>query len=910
MSIRIKVWLFVSSIILGCLVVMVAIGTWVINSIVYSLNADVFSLQLQARFEKIAEVSTLLDKLGVSGIETYLKEAQEDVLRAFQGDVTEHADRFFIVSSEKTVVLHPFLERDTLMEDEFITTMLEHKNGTIRYRYQGGMYFTVYRFVEEWGWLIAYSLPEQVMFRQRTMYFLTVGGLAVLVLAGLLYVSHLIEKRLIVDPVIELERAARAIASGKLDQDIRVYRQDEIGRLADAFRIMAVQLKENFDKIEAQMAALEHMDKLKDEFMANTSHELRTPLNGIIGLADSMLDGAAGTLNERQQYNLSLIVSSGRRLSNLVNDILDFSKLRHHELHLHFMPLDLHSIADVVLTVSRILVKEKDIDLINELDAQLPAAHADENRVQQILYNLVGNAVKFTEHGTVRVSGEVRQNMVAITVSDTGIGIPLEKQTRIFEPFEQGNGSISRQYGGTGLGLAVTKQLVELHGGQILVESEAGNGAAFTFTLPVSQNAAAPIRFDDQPEHSIHAAEITGKNPGLQAGTMDISPAANTPNGRRHHILIVDDEPVNLQVLKNQLSLQPYMITLAANGHEALSAFENGNQPDLVLLDVMMPGMSGYEVCQHLRQKWAANELPVLMLTAKNRVQDLVTGFQMGANDYLVKPFSKEELLARLDIQLKLKTLTADNVRMRTEMELAHHIQTSLLPSLDKTIHPDVDIAAVMLPSEEVGGDYYDIALDEEGKLWISIGDVSGHGVTPGLIMMMAQTIHTTIVTNYQTVPSEMIVKLNKTLYRNVTERLQADHFMTFTTLKYLGGGRFQHAGMHLDLIVYRQCLQTCELIDSDGTFLNFFEDISHAIENAEFALDIGDILVLYTDGLTEAMNPEGQLLDIHGLMDIVTTHARKTVEGLRDGIIHDVLEWCHHDNGDDMSLLVIKRMH
>ncbi len=252
--------------------------------------------------------------------------------------------------------------------------------------------------------------------------------------------------------------------------------------------------------------------------------------------------------------------------------------------------------------------------------------------------------------------------------------------------------------------------------------------------------------------------------------------------------------------------------------------------------------------------------------------------------------------------------LKIENLRMSTEMELAQHIQTSLLPTAIEQIHPDFEIAAAMLPAEEVGGDYYDITFDPDGNLWFAIGDVAGHGVTPGLIMMMAQTIHTTIVTNNRLMPKDVVIRMNKVLYQN-THRLNADHFMTFTTLKYLGNGRFQHAGMHLDLIVYRQQSRTCELIDTDGAFLNFIEDISHATENAEFTLEIGDILILYSDGLTEAANAKKELFGLRRLLESVTHHAEKPPSALRDDVIQDVLAWCGDMRDDDMSIMVIRRI-
>ncbi len=224
------------------------------------------------------------------------------------------------------------------------------------------------------------------------------------------------------------------------------------------------------------------------------------------------------------------------------------------------------------------------------------------------------------------------------------------------------------------------------------------------------------------------------------------------------------------------------------------------------------------------------------------------------------------------------------------EMELARKIQTSLLPGSTENIHPDLEIAAAMIPADQVGGDFYDFSFDRAGHLWFAIGDVSGHGVTPGLIMMMAQTIHTTVTTNFECDTRSVVVKTNEILFMNVHERLRESHFMTFTALKYLGDGLLQHAGAHLSMIVFRQKTGACELIRTRGVYLNFKKDISKATKNAEFSLDPGDVLVLYTDGLTEAEDRDGKMLDLDGFVKIVEKHAHQEPEAMKDTIMADVI--------------------
>ncbi len=402
------------------------------------------------------------------------------------------------------------------------------------------------------------------------------------------------------------------------------------------------------------VARLKQVDVLKNQFLANTSHELRTPLNGIIGLSESLKDGVAGQLNPKAVENINLIINSGKRLSHLVNDILDFSKLKNKDISLSTGPVDLHSIADIVLKLSQPLILDKNLKLINSIPKTTPLIDADENRLQQILYNLIGNAIKFTERGYISIFAEQQKEMLAISVSDTGIGIPQNQLDTIFNSFEQGNGSTEREYGGTGLGLSVTKQLVELHGGDIAVSSEEGKGSIFTITLPISTTRKAQQGSAIEKELAHGIVKI---NTPQKTQEFDSAIKLNRTVTKKFNILIVDDEPVNRRVLQNHLSLAGYGVIEASNGREAIEMFQEELSCDLVLLDIMMPGMSGYEVCEKIREDYLTSELPIILLTAKNGVSELVQGFSSGANDYITKPFSKNELLSRIKTHLNLNSI-------------------------------------------------------------------------------------------------------------------------------------------------------------------------------------------------------------------------------------------------------------
>jgi CheY-like chemotaxis protein/HPt (histidine-containing phosphotransfer) domain-containing protein/two-component sensor histidine kinase len=387
---------------------------------------------------------------------------------------------------------------------------------------------------------------------------------------------------------------------------------------------------------------LKEVDRLKDDFLSRTSHELRTPLNGIIGIAHSLIDGATGQLPPNTNENLTMIAASGKRLHLLVNDILDSSSLRAGKLKLHKKPVDLHTLTDIICMLSKPLTGSKEIQLINDIKPGEFIVDADEDRLQQIMFNLVGNAVKFTDAGEVRVSTVINGRVLHVRVSDTGIGIPREKFKRIFESFEQVQGAADRAYGGTGLGLSIVKQLVELHGGKIWVESIVGRGTTFTFTLPPWEgNIEKPVPGMPPgaiPPGEAPAMQLTG-SPGETAG--------------RIRILVVEDDPVNLQVVLNFLNPVLYAVTPVSDGPQALAVLGRGEIFDLVLLDIMMPRMSGYEVCRKIRERFQPDELPVIFLTAKTQTADLETSMSAGGNDFITKPFEKENLLSCIDKHLR-----------------------------------------------------------------------------------------------------------------------------------------------------------------------------------------------------------------------------------------------------------------
>ncbi len=418
--------------------------------------------------------------------------------------------------------------------------------------------------------------------------------------------------------------------------------------------VLSVRLSEAFAANERLSEELLVANQMKDEFFANTSHELRTPLDGMVGLADSLLRGAAGPLTDQQRSSLSLLVASGRRLGNLVNDLLDLTRLRYKDLVLHQEAVELSQVVDIVLGIHRFLINGRDLELVNKVPPELPLVWADVDRVQQILHNLVDNAVKYTNAGTVTVSASVHGEYVEVIVSDTGQGIPEEKLASVLSAPVSSNEDRSSA-SEMGLGLAIVQQLVQLHGGCVWVSSKPDIGSQFGFSLPVSKRQTGPAR---EAAAAIWLSEPAAEDSGaLRSAEVerDLEGAVDLPKAKlRQKILVVDDDPVQRQVLVHQLAVGGHEAEGIASGMAALQRLEH-EPVDLLVVDLLMPGMSGYQVCRAVRRRYSKEELPILLLSGGRQSEALITGLNAGANDFLAKPFGFRELVNRVENLLALK---------------------------------------------------------------------------------------------------------------------------------------------------------------------------------------------------------------------------------------------------------------
>ncbi|MFY9807776.1 MAG: HAMP domain-containing protein [Pseudonocardiaceae bacterium] len=435
-------------------------------------------------------------------------------------------------------------------------------------------------------------------------------------------------------------------------------------------------------EIEDRAAQLAAASSYKSDFMANMSHELRTPLNSALVLAKLLADNLDGNLTDKQVQFARTIHSAGSDLLQLINDILDLAKVEAGRMDPSLSDVAMTGVVNYVKTLCEPLAADKALHFTVELDPGLPELlHTDEQRLQQVLRNLMSNAVKFTDEGGVALrirpasAEEVESEAlraaparVAFEVEDTGIGVPADKLSVIFEAFQQADGTTSRRYGGTGLGLSISRRLTQLLGGELVVRSEPGVGSVFTLYLPEVAEPSAPVISDGTAQATaldeLAAAELVSaarSRPQLRS-----SPEA-PPRFHGEEILIVDDDLRNVFALSSMLEAHGLNIAFADNGVAGVRALERNEDIALVLMDVMMPELDGNATIAAIRNLSRYADLPIIAVTAKAMKEDRAKSLASGANDYVTKPVDSDLLLRLIHAHLQNSSDTPERTPERSQ---------------------------------------------------------------------------------------------------------------------------------------------------------------------------------------------------------------------------------------------------
>jgi signal transduction histidine kinase/CheY-like chemotaxis protein/ligand-binding sensor domain-containing protein len=461
-----------------------------------------------------------------------------------------------------------------------------------------------------------------------------------------------------------------------------------------------------FEEARQAKAVAEQADEAKSTFLSTVSHELRTPLTSVLGFAKIIRKRLDETLfplvpeddkkiqraKKQVSDNLNVVVSEGERLTKLINDVLDLAKIQAGKITWNMGPVAVTDVIERSLAATSALFETKKLELVRDLSADLPGVYGDSDRLIQVVINLISNAVKFTEAGTVTCSAAVQGNEIVVSVKDSGVGIRPEDQPKVFEKFKQVGDTLTDKPQGTGLGLPISKEIVEYHGGRIWVESEIGRGSTFFFTLPVSKSA--PARTIDI---------------GTLVRQLKQNVAGQQP--RPKSVLVVDDDANIRSVLQQEFTEAGYPVRLAENGRQALDMIRE-EQPGIVILDVMMPEMNGFEVAAVLKNDPATMDIPIIILSI---VEDKERGFRLGVDRYLTKPIDTVSLFCEVGALLeqgkskkKVLVVDEDQSTIRTLADAletrGYHVMESNgeeLVSKAMAAQPDIIVLSSVLSSSD-----------------------------------------------------------------------------------------------------------------------------------------------------------------------------------------------------------------
>ncbi|MCP4138183.1 MAG: PAS domain S-box protein [bacterium] len=646
--------------------------------------------------------------------------------------------------------------------------------------------------------------------------------------------------------------------------------------------------------------------ELKNRFFANISHEIRTPLTLILTPVESVLQG--NSHKEIKKDFFEGLRKNGLILMDLINNILDFSRIEAGRMGMKLQKINILSIIKKYIDYVIQTAKIKNISIVISHEHEtVENLFFDLDKIERVLMNLFSNSLKFTRKGgeiKIRVSDD--ESYCYINFEDTGIGIPEDKINTVFDRFSTADTSSTRKNEGTGIGLSLVKELIEMHGGSISVTSRSikeypdDHGSKFTITLLKGEKhfqSMNNIEF-------VSGMEINKFTPDLNflktITPGEYIPVEQEPAAFQHTILIVEDNP-DMSNFLTELLKNDYGIHTASNGKEGLNKAHEVF-PDLIITDVMMPVMDGYEMIQKIKDDININSIPVLIITARADISHKIEGLEYGAHDYLSKPFNPQELNARIQSLLRSseneKMLAKKNRRIASELQIAKQLQQKLLPekmaaTSGYKAHP------TFIPMNEVGGDFYDYG-EKDNKIELFIADVEGKGL-PGAFLSMIAKISLENITDRQSA-SRVLYLLNDAVCRStVNSKHITSFFCSIDTqtnkMKYCSAG-------HEAQFLFRKSSNEIIALKTKGPPLGWFNTIT--LEEKEVQLLAGDRILFYTDGITECLNAEKNMYEEKRLKDFIKMNASLSPEEFSEKLMAELKKFSgSHTFDDDLTFIV-----
>ncbi len=680
--------------------------------------------------------------------------------------------------------------------------------------------------------------------------------------------------------------------------------------LADLNENLEKKVEMRTDELREANEKLKRLDRVKSDFFTNVSHEIRTPLTLILSPIESLLQGKyAGEIDGRFFRSIH---RNAARLLKLVNSLLDFSRIEAGRMvpSLHLM--DMVEFMELRMESSKAVFDSRGISAEIEREVDGLRFHFDPEMMDRIVMNLLSNALKFTGRGgTVRITVGKRGGDCLLRFSDSGCGIPADKIQTVFERFIQADTGTARRHEGTGIGLALVREMVRLHGGRIDIESRhadeypVNHGTSITITVPLDATKIQGAEIVQgpctdamaRPESTQYLSELMNRDEPPAASTgVEAAPRDDT----REKILVVEDNP-DMRELLNGLLKGGYRVSFAVNGREGLARAEE-IVPDLIISDVMMPEMDGYEMTNKLKGSAGLRDIPVIMLTAKADSGSVVEGLERGADDFVTKPFNADELLTRVKSQLRSKEiqrlLSRRNREIEEELAIARSIQRQLLPA-DALAFPGYRVEWRYIPMDLVGGDL--LAVSGNGEfVELFIADVTGHGL-PGACLSLITKASLDAIEDRRS-PGKVLNVLNDVVCRSTIDSRFVTAFYASidarrNVMSYCSAG-------HYPPLLYR---------GSSGEFITLIArgiplglNAGMIIEETEITLMEGDRMLLYTDGISDCLNGSKEIYGEQRLKALMKNSTDLSPRKLADRIIEEVTHFTRAAAFDDDAAFIV----